>query len=49
MRKLYLRLTNSKFYVFYAQMNHFEAHLMVSPREEDSKVLRMAIQFKCFF
>ena len=32
-------------------MNHFEAHLMVSSREVDSKVtvLRMAIQFEYSF
>ena len=27
-------------------MNHFEAHLMVSSKEIDSKVLRMSIKFK---
>ena len=38
----HLRLTNSK-------MNHFVAHLMVSSRVLDSKVLRIAIQFQYFF
>ena len=31
------------------KMNQFEAHLMVSSREVDSKVLRMAIQSEYFF
>ena len=31
---------------FYAEMNHFQAHLIVSSRVLNSKVLRMAIQFK---
>ena len=44
----YLRLTNSRFCVFYVKMNHFEAHLMVSLRVVDSKVPRMAIQFEYF-
>ena len=30
-------------------MNHFEVHLMVSSREVDSKVLKMAIQYEYFF
>ena len=30
-------------------MNHFEAHVMVSSRAVDYKVLRMAIQFEYFF
>ena len=30
-------------------MNHFEAHLIVSSRIVDSKVLRMVIQFEYFF
>ena len=31
---------------FYAKMNHFEGHLMVSSETVDSKVLRMAILFE---
>ena len=30
-------------------MNHFEAHLMLSSKEVDSKILRMAVQFEYFF
>ena len=44
----YLRLTNSRFFVFYVKMIHFEAPLMVSSRVVDSKVLRMAIPFEFF-
>ena len=33
---------------FLFKMNHFEADLMVSSREVDSKVLKMAIQFEHF-
>ena len=42
-------LTNSRFCVFNVKMNHFEAHLMVSSREVDSKVFSMAIQIEYFF
>ena len=45
----HLRLTNSRFCILYVRMNHFEVHLMVSSREVDTKVLRMAIQFEYFF
>ena len=34
---------------FYVKMNHFEAHMMVSSREVDSKILRVPIQFEYFF
>ena len=44
----HLGLTNSRFCVFYTKMNHFEAHLMVSSKIVDSKVLRMAIQISVF-
>ena len=40
---------NSRFCTFYAKMHHFEAHLMVSLRVIDSKVLWMATQFEYFF
>ena len=30
-------------------MNHFEAYLMVSSKEEEAKVFRKAIQFEYFF
>ena len=43
---IHLILTNSRF--FGARMNRFEAHLMVSSREVDFKVLKMAIRFKYF-
>ena len=33
---------------FYVKMNHFLAHLIISARVVDSKVLRMAIQFAYF-
>ena len=33
-----LRLTNSRFCVLYVRMNHFEAHLMASSWEVDSKL-----------
>ena len=33
---------------FYVKMNHFKAHLMVSSRDVDYKVLRMAIQLEIF-
>ena len=46
--KSHLRLTNSRIFVFYVKMNHFEVHL-VSPKVADSKVLRMAIQLSIFF
>ena len=46
---LHLKLTKSRLCVFCVKMNHFEAHLMVSSRVVDSKVLRMAIQFEQFF
>ena len=42
-----LRLTNSRFCIFL--MNQFLAHLMISSRVVDSKVLRMTIQFEYFF
>ena len=44
----HLRLTNSRFCFLCVRMNHFETHLMVVPREVDTKVLRMAIKFKYF-
>ena len=45
----HLRLPNYRFCVFYVEINHFEAYLMVSSREVDSKVLTMAIQSISFF
>ena len=45
----HLKLTNSRFCILYVKMNHFEAHVMVSSRAVDSKVLKMAIQFEYFF
>ena len=47
--KTHLRLTNSRFRVLYVKMNNFEAHLVVSSRVVDSKVLGMAIKFEYFF
>ena len=35
--------------IFYVQMNHFEAYLILSSRVVDSTVLRMDIQFEYFF
>ena len=40
----HLRLPRTlRFRVLCVRMNHFDAHLMVSSRDVDSKVLRMAI------
>ena len=45
-----LRLANSSFlHFFFVKMNHLEPQLIVSLREVDSKVLRMAIEFEYFF
>ena len=44
----HLRLTNSRFCIFYVKINYLEMHLMVSSRVIDSKVLRIAIQFEYF-
>ena len=43
------RLTDSRFCVLCVRMNHFESHLMVSLREVDFKVLRMAIYLGSIF
>ena len=45
----HLRFTDSRFCFFYSKTSHFEAHLIVSSRVVESKVLRMAIQFEYFF
>ena len=39
----HLRLKKSRFCILCIRMNHFEEHLMISSREIDFKVLRMAI------
>ena len=41
----HLRLTNIRFCIFYVEMKHFEAYVMVLSRVVDSEVLRMVIQF----
>ena len=45
----HLRLTNSRFCILCVRMNYFEVHLMISSREGDFKVLRMAIYLKYFY
>ena len=43
-----MRLMNSRFFVIWARLDHFEARLMILSQEEDAKILRMASQFKYF-
>ena len=43
------RLTNSRFCVQWANMNHPEVHLMLSSRLVDSKLQMMTIQFEYYF
>ena len=44
----YLRLTNSRVFVFYVKMNDFRAHLMLSSGVEGSKVLRVNQYQACY-
>ena len=44
-----LEINQLQMLCFFVKMNHSEAHLMVSSRVVDSKVLKMAIQFELFF
>ena len=44
----YLKLTNARFCVIWARMDHFEARLMVLSQKVDTNVLRMEIQLKYF-
>ena len=43
-----LEITNSRFWVCYVEMKHFEAHLMVSLNVVDTKLFRMTIQLEYF-
>ena len=42
----HLRLTNSRICAFYAKLNHFEVHLMISLRVLESKVFRVVIKLE---